>query len=111
MRLAITGSTGFVGKNLVSALDLNRFQGNLFTRIKGNDIEGFNTFITPAINGTTNFRVGLSNIDCVIHCAARVHVMSDSSFDPLAEFREVNTQGTLNLAQQAADAGVARFIF
>jgi UDP-glucose 4-epimerase len=37
--------------------------------------------------------------------------MNDTSLDPLAEFRKVNVDGTLNLAQQAANAGVKRFIF
>lgn len=47
----------------------------------------------------------------VIHGAARVHVMNDQSSNPLAEFRKVNVEGTLNLARQAAAAGVRRFIF
>jgi UDP-glucose 4-epimerase len=46
-----------------------------------------------------------------MHCAARVHVMAESVADPLAEFRRVNVQGTLNLARQAAAAGVRRFVF
>jgi nucleoside-diphosphate-sugar epimerase len=37
--------------------------------------------------------------------------MKDSSGDPLAECRRVNVAGTLNLARQAAAAGVKRFIF
>lgn len=37
--------------------------------------------------------------------------MQDRSADPLAEFRRVNVDGTLNLAWQAAAAGVRRFIF
>lgn len=47
----------------------------------------------------------------VIHSAARVHVMDEQSADPLAEFRKMNVDGTLNLARQAAAAGVRRFIF
>jgi len=47
----------------------------------------------------------------VIHAAARVHVMSDSENDPLAAFREINVKGSLDLARQAAAAGVKRFIF
>lgn len=42
-------------------------------------------------------------------CAAkpwRVHVMQDTAPDPLAEFRRVNMQGTLNLARQAAATGM-----
>ena len=37
--------------------------------------------------------------------------MKDEEADPLAEYRRVNVEGTLNLARQAADAGVRRFIF
>jgi len=37
--------------------------------------------------------------------------MSDTSSDPLTEFRKVNVEGTLSLARQAAAAGVRRFIF
>jgi len=37
--------------------------------------------------------------------------MNDQSADPLTEFRKVNVDGTLNLARQAAAAGVKRFIF
>lgn len=50
-------------------------------------------------------------MDAVIHLAARVHVMNDLADNPLAEFRKVNTAGTLNLARQAVSAGVKRFIF
>jgi len=37
--------------------------------------------------------------------------MDDEAKDPLAEFRQVNAEGTLNLARQAAQAGVKRFVF
>ena len=50
-------------------------------------------------------------MDVVIHTAARVHIMNDSAIDPLSEFRRVNIEGTLNLARQAAKAGVKRFVF
>jgi nucleoside-diphosphate-sugar epimerase len=50
-------------------------------------------------------------IDYVVHLAARVHVMNDRVQDPLAEFRRTNTAGTLQLARQAATAGVRRFVY
>jgi len=37
--------------------------------------------------------------------------MEDTAANPLDEFRRVNVQGTLNLARQAAAAGVRRFVF
>ena len=50
-------------------------------------------------------------IDAVVHCAARVHVMDDTAEDPLAEFRKVNVDLTLDLARSALAAGARRFIF
>jgi nucleoside-diphosphate-sugar epimerase len=37
--------------------------------------------------------------------------MRDRSTDPLSEYRRVNVEGTLSLAEQAAKAGVKRFVF
>ena len=48
---------------------------------------------------------------CVVHLAARVHVISDEAGDPLSAFRAANVDLTLNLARHAAAAGVRRFIF
>jgi nucleoside-diphosphate-sugar epimerase len=59
----------------------------------------------------TDWSVAVSNIDVVIHCAARVHVMHDVEADPLMAFRAVNVDGTLNFARQSAFAGVKRFVF
>ncbi|MDR6927996.1 nucleoside-diphosphate-sugar epimerase [Pseudomonas sp. BE134] len=53
----------------------------------------------------------LTNVQVVIHCAARVHVTAASSTDALAEFRRVNVDGSILLARKAAQAGVKRFIF
>ena len=62
------------------------------------------------INGGTDWQFsGTQNV--VIHLAARVHVMNDTDANPLVAFRTVNFDGTLNLARQAAAAGVKRFVF
>lgn len=67
--------------------------------------------VIPSIDGRTDWTPWLEQADCVVHLAARVHVMRDAATDPLAEFRATNTAGTLNLAEQAARSGVRRFIF
>jgi nucleoside-diphosphate-sugar epimerase len=59
----------------------------------------------------TDWRRALVGRECVVHLAARVHVMKEESHDPLAEFRRDNVEATLNLARQAAEAGVRRFLF
>lgn len=48
---------------------------------------------------------------CVIHLAARVHVMNDTATDPLAAFRATNVDGTLAVAEAALRAGVRRFVY
>ena len=60
---------------------------------------------------TTDWLQALKGVSTVVHLAARVHVMNDKSPDPLSTFLQINTQGTANLARQAARAGVKRFIF
>ena len=84
----------------------------LAVRAKQSDLTlNLNLSVVGDINATTKWSDALHGIDAVVHLAARVHVMHDTAFDPLVEFRSVNTDGTLNLARQAASAGVRRFIY
>ena len=108
----ITGSTGFVGAALVKQLaSLMTCQVRALVRSKG---VVFADSVNPVYVGSdylTSGNVPLTGVDVLIHCAARVHVMSDASSDPLSEYRKINVDGTLNLAKQAAQSGVKRFIF
>jgi UDP-glucose 4-epimerase len=63
------------------------------------------------MNGKTDWTAALTGCDTVVHLAARAHVMGDTSQNPLALYRATNTDATLNLARQAAQAGVKRFVF
>ncbi|GIA50577.1 glycosyltransferase [Vibrio cholerae] len=109
--ILLTGTTGFIGANLVKALTL---KSDLIIKSvvrraanKGDEL----SFEVGEINASTDYRLALNNTNIVIHCAARAHVMNDNSSNPLNEFRGVNTAGTINLATQAVKAGVKRFIF
>jgi len=62
------------------------------------------------IGSDTRWEEALRGVDCVIHLAARVHVMSDAAADPLAAFRQVNRGGTACLAEQAALGRPARLL-
>jgi len=105
-RLLITGYSGFVGNNLVKQL-----QGNYQLNLLGRKPSSFGNVFTYDLDSTSLYSDSLVNVDVVVHCAARVHIMDDTACDPLNEFRAVNTHGTLNLAKQAALAGVKRFVF
>jgi nucleoside-diphosphate-sugar epimerase len=51
------------------------------------------------------------DVDSVIHLAGRAHVKREKNSEALSKFRPVNVDASLVLAQQAAVAGVRRFIF
>ncbi len=115
MNVFITGSTGFLGNQLVKQLLLQdvRFVAALLAekdiaRLPSSEME---LVIVPPLSESANYLAALNNVDVLVHLAARVHVMHDKAADPLVEFRRVNVQGTLNLARQAALAGVGRFVF
>ena len=112
MRVLVTGANGFVGRVLCAALTQH-----------GHAVRGAVRSSTTAASAKTpyvavgemteqaDWSVALTDVDVVIHLAARVHVMRDTAVDPLAEFRRVNTAGTEHLARCAAASGVKRLVY
>jgi nucleoside-diphosphate-sugar epimerase len=47
----------------------------------------------------------------VIHLAGKAHEVDKNKVSALNGFRLINTDLTLNLAKQAVDSGVNRFVF
>lgn len=111
MKILVTGSNGFVGKPLCKTLVKLNWIVRVAVRSKSKSKQEVELVSIKNINGYTDWSTGLKDIDVVIHLAARVHIMNDSATEPLSEFRRVNVDGTLNLARQAVNAGVRRFIF
>jgi nucleoside-diphosphate-sugar epimerase len=108
VKMLITGATGFVGSGLVAALNgLGCSVVPVVRRSAGMTGE----IIVTEIDGQSEWGCVVSGCNTVIHLAARVHVMVDELPDPLGEYRRVNVQGTLNLARNAAQSGVRRFVF
>lgn len=110
-QILITGATGFLGSSLGKTLFLTkRYSLNASIRKSAIDISWAQEIhnCPDLLNISDDIVEG---IDVVIHCAARVHVMDDTSSNPLDEFRKVNVDGSINLAKIAAKSGVRRFIF
>ena len=109
----VTGATGFVGSALCrSLLDADVFDVHATQRSSAAALAaGVEPFTVGELSCKTVWGAALAGVDVVIHAAARVHVMTETADNSLGEFRRVNVQGTLNLARQAAAAGVRRFIF
>lgn len=108
----VTGATGFIGRELVSVLvgreDISVTAGvREKSELLGTDVtqvDGLN------IGPTTTWQAALQGITHVIHLAG---VATESKQDGGAgsSLWNVNVEGTLNFARQAAAADVKRFIF
>lgn len=110
--MLLTGGSGYVGSTLIDSLLSSEYKvihahRNTTTKLDSR----LESICYNDLASAENLLMVEMGIDVVIHLAARVHVMAETSPDPLQDFREVNVLGTLNLAKQAAESGVKRFIF
>lgn len=113
MRVLVTGASGFVGRAVVAQLALD---ANVVVRAASRGSPAGNAtaiehVCSPELSRQSDWRNALHQTTAVVHAAARVHMMHETSADPLTSFREVNVDGTARLAEQAAAAGVRRFVF
>ena len=109
-RILITGASGFVGQALTAALDNAGYDWIAAIRNPTPNADHRHVVIGD-IGPDTDWRAALHSADCVVHLAARTHVLDDRSSDPYAAYRHINVLGTKTLAEQAAAAGVRRLIF
>ena len=113
MCILLTGATGFVGSQLLQQL-ANDSTFKLRAAVRNKTVNlpvGVPACRIGEIDAHTDWCEALFDCKTVVHTAARAHIMNDSNQESLSEFRRINVEGTLNLAHQAIDARVERFIF
>jgi len=110
--ILITGANGFVGYAFSEYLLSTGHNARIALR------KPLNSFKLPCeqvfigeIDVKTDWYEALKDVDVIVHCAARAHIMGETVNNPLEAYRSTNVHGTLNLASQAARAGVKRFIY
>ena len=108
LQVVVTGATGFVGRALREGLVKS---GHRVTPVVRNSVGLPDEVVVGDIGAATDWRAVLSGCGGVIHLAARVHDVSARDAGDLPAYRQINTEATLNLARQAAQAGVKRFVF
>ena len=98
--ILVTGANGFLGQAL--SLELKKrlitVRGASRSDAKEGEVD------VGDIGSNTNWAAALAGVDVIVHTAARVHVRDEQVDDALGRYREVNVEGTLNLARQAAAA-------
>ncbi|MCC6915681.1 SDR family oxidoreductase [Nitrosomonas sp.] len=115
MNILLTGASGLAGGAVWQTLRQRKVAVRpVFRTLASALTAGCTTdeaVIVPALDAATDWTQALTDMDVIVHCAARTHVMQDNAADPLMEYRRINVEGTLRLAQQAATVGVRRFVF
>ena len=115
MRVAVTGASGFVGQAVTTALLSSQHDVHAVVRSLDKNApvlaQAVQTFPIGDIMVDTNWNSALAGVDCVVHCAARTHVINETETNVLAAYRAVNVAGTRQLAEQAAKMGLRRLVY
>lgn len=112
MQIAVLGASGFVGRAVVSGLSAAGYHTVIIGRTRfGSVPAGAEERIVGSFERVNNWDRALSGCERAIYLAARNHVMRESSSDPIAAYRQVNTVAAIAAATGAAQAGVRRFVY
>ncbi len=112
--VVVTGAGGFVGRALCAHF---RATGREFRAVvrawvsdapRPPDVRIVRDLATAT---ESEFDALVAGAAAIVHLAARVHVMSETSADPAAAFRAANVLATVRLVQAGIRAHVPRFVF
>lgn len=107
----VTGASGFIGRAVVAHLASLGRTVIAAGRTAPKAPDGVRTVAIGDIAAGIDWPPLLVGVDCVIHCAARAHILKDEAAHPMSAFRLVNRDAALALGRAAAEAGVRRMIF
>lgn len=109
-RVLVTGSSGFVGRELCRLLGQTGYHVRAALRSEAALPQGAaEKAVVGSIGPSTDWSRALHEVDAVVHCAAVAHILHPrAGTDP---YVEVNALGTERLLAQAAVQRVGRFVY
>lgn len=110
MKIVVTGASGFVGRYVCSRLIRDGHEVRAVVRRANSAPRHTREFTVGDLGSDVDWDSALTGADAVIHLAARVHVMEETARDPLSEFRRINVNAAVNLAECAEKRGIQRFV-
>jgi nucleoside-diphosphate-sugar epimerase len=112
-QILVTGANGFVGRALCRVLANGGHTVTGLVRQADGCVAGVDEWVDASRDFLGLERAWPENLnpECVVHLAARVHVLHDDAADPDAAFRATNVDGALRVAEAAFRSGARRFLF
>lgn len=106
--VALTGATGFIGRYLLKELPRHGYRVRVLLRRPSTTPLESASAVIGDLAYAQNLSQALAGVDAVIHSAGLAHAMSGAPED---DYRLINTEATIRLAQAAQRAGARRFVF
>jgi nucleoside-diphosphate-sugar epimerase len=106
--IAMTGSTGFIGRHVLRELTRRKYRVRVLLRRPTNLSMQCGSALIGDLTRPQNMSAALAGVDAVLHTAGLSPAMSGMPED---DYRALNTEATMALAQAAERAGIRRFIF
>jgi UDP-glucose 4-epimerase len=106
--IALTGSTGFIGRYLLRELTRRQCRMRILLRRPTSQSMAVSSAVIGDLMRPQNMSAALAGVDAVIHSAGLSPAMSGL---PADDYRNLNTEATIHLAQAAERVGVRRFVF
>ncbi len=104
----VTGASGFIGPHLAAGLLDAGYRVRIAQRRAAPATAGVEALVTGDLAGPVDWAPALAGVDHVVHLAGLAHAGPGL---PEALYQRINAQATLELAQAARGAGVARFVY
>ncbi|RDJ26650.1 NAD-dependent epimerase/dehydratase family protein [Bosea caraganae] len=107
-RVLVTGASGFIGPHVVARLQAAGYLVRITQRNAAPVADGVEAIVTGDLAQPIDWRPALAGVSHVVHLAGLAHA-GPGLIEAL--YQRINAEATLELAEAAREAGIARFVY